>query len=112
MQEFAKIPSVLIFLIFEVESRTRLKNKENVEDNRDPDTKEDIETFPWWIWFIIGDILLIAFVVTCCKFWLCGCTKVKEDSCCNEADAQYDRRNSNVNLIPQFQNEIQEATTI
>ena len=68
MQEFAKFPcSVLVFLIIEVESRTRIQ-----KDIRDSDTKEEVETFPWWIWFIIGDILLIAFVVTCCKFCLCG----------------------------------------
>lgn len=106
MQEFAKFPcSALVFLIFEVESRTRIQ-----KDISDSDTKEEVETFPWWIWFIIGDILLIAFVVTCCKFCLCGCTKVKEDED-DEESAQYDRRNSNVNLISQFQTQIQEGTS-
>ena len=106
MQEFAKFPCfVLVFLIIEVESRTRIQ-----KDIRDSDTKEEVETFPWWIWFIIGDILLIAFVVTCCKFCLCGCRRVKEDED-DEESAQYDRRNSNVNLISQFQTQIQEGTS-
>ena len=107
-----KFSSLLAILILEAEARSPSSTAKSVkENNEDPDTKEEVEEFPWWIWFILGDILLIILVVTCCKWWICirSKSKMNEDAYCDESGTVQDQRRrcrtdsvrSDVILIPQ-----------